>query len=88
MEKTFDIVAYTYQADTYCPECIVKVMNWSPMADRASAEMALDDIAMVAGIDRYNETAFDSNNFPKVVSRGEFSGIRRDFCGGCNKEIP
>ena len=76
MEKTYDydIVAYIYQADTYCPECIVKVMNWSPMADRASAEMALDDIAMVAGIDRYNETTFDSQqHYPKSIVYSLFS---------------
>lgn len=91
--KAYDIVAYTYRADTYCLECIRKEMmreldaiSLYPEFD--NAEFALDEMAKIAKVNRGDESSFDSGNFPKVVFRDQFSGIRRDFCGGCNREIP
>ena len=85
MARLDDIVGYTYRADMYCPDCIVKKMNWTPMEDRASAELALDDMADVAGIDRYNERTFDSDNFPKIIFRDMTSWQNPERCGNCGQ---
>ena len=68
MAHATDIVAYTYKADIYCPDCIITQVNHSPIAGLLeNAEAALDVFAKVRGIDRYDEHSYDSDEFPKVI---------------------
>ena len=72
------IVGYTYRAENYCPDHIVAQLTANPgNADHATAEIGggdtgtvedhLDLLARLAGIDRHDEYAFDSGDFPKVI---------------------
>ena len=95
------IVAYTFQADTHCVRCIVKVLpagdgqpfdGWALAegADPMSTEANLSEIAAAFGIDREDESSFDSGDFPKVVfadsvnsSTGEDGRVDYEHCGTC-----
>lgn len=71
------IIAYTYDADIFCPPCLTKRVGW-PGAD---AETLLDTLAKRKGIDRYDEYSFDGGDFPKVVFDGSHE------CGECGDTI-
>jgi hypothetical protein len=77
----WDIVAYTYKADMYCPEHIVPLVaaDLSLAAPQMETEGALDILAGESGIDRYDEYSFDSGDFPKVVFRDQIGEY--DTCG-------
>ncbi len=47
----------------------------------ADVETALDFIAKLQGIDRYDEATYDSEDFPKVVFRDQVEDD--DVCGIC-----
>jgi len=90
--KAWDIVGYTYAADTYCPDCIIGAL---PMGDGQafdgwatsvpmSVEDNLNEIAFAFGIDRMDERSFDSSDFPKVVFQ---SSVEDDICTTCGQEI-
>lgn len=90
-----DIVAYTFQADTYCPDCIIDQLPTGPdqafdgwavaPSVRMSVEDNLTEIAAAFQIDRFDESSFDSGDFPKVVfdSQVEFT----EYCGSCGSEL-
>ena len=82
LTKAFDeIVAYTYQADIYCPECVLEVMDYEPRNRNTNSvedylsicygvvEDYLNEIASDPSypINRSDEYSFDSDIFPKVV---------------------
>lgn len=99
MTHATDIVAYTYNADIYCPDCIIDVLptgegqafdGWA-LAEGA-APMAVEDnlseIAVAFGIDRHDEKSFDSGDFPKVIfADSVWNSADREFCGQCHEEI-
>jgi hypothetical protein len=86
-----DIAAYDYKADRYCAACAVQHMKntlsaaeWEryrqsdwPVTDEAD----LDVMAEIRGIDREDESTFDSDDFPKVVFRDMLQ--EDDRCGSC-----
>lgn len=80
MKKAWDVVGYTYQADVYHGECLPL---WLPASE--SVEDALDQLARDTGIDRYDETTYDSGYFPKVV----FDSMIEDaeYCRECGDEL-
>lgn len=89
------IVGYTFNADIYCPRCIVEVLptgegqafdGWA-LADGVSVptEVNLDEIAAAFGIDRYDERTFDSGDFPKVVFAD--AAEDGDRCGQCGLDL-
>jgi len=91
-----DVIAYMYRADIYGPECILSQLptgegeafdGWAlaPGADPEPVEVSLDVIAQAFGIDRYDETTFDSGDFPKVVFRDQLESY--DECGNCGREL-
>lgn len=93
---TTDIVAYTLNADLYCPDCVLDVLptgegqaydGWAlaPGADPMTTEANLDEIAAAFGIDREDEHTFDSNEFPKVVFGDQVESD--DHCGSCGEVI-
>lgn len=82
MASVTDVVAYTYKADEYCPDCIKTMYNG--LGDHLStAEQVLDIAAKLACIDRYDERTYNSGDFPKVIFRGQIEGKRH--CGSCSE---
>lgn len=81
MGKSFDIVGYTFKGASYCPEHIVEAVTsteeydgWA-LADRITmpVEDNLNEIAAAFGIDRQDESSFDSDEFPKVIFRDQLN---------------
>lgn len=63
------IVGYVFQASIYCPKCAGNIGrtfggSWTT---KSTTEEILDNAARYIGVDRTDETSFDSSEFPKVV---------------------
>lgn len=77
MVRATDIVAYTFNADEYDPDCVVhELLNLYrrrpgsprlPHPGEGDTETQLDVIATWLGINRQDERSYDSGDFPKVV---------------------
>ena len=87
---SFDtIVAYTYRTEILCPTCTTAAVAEAqgvnlPMAG-VGQESWLTFMSECLGIDRMDESAFDSGDFPKVIfPYGVTDGER---CGGCLEEL-
>lgn len=95
MQKSFDIVGYTFNADQFCPNCIIDMLptgegeefdGWKLAAEvKMSVEDNLSEIAYAFSIDREEETSFDSSEFPKVIFNGMASSD--DMCGYCHTSL-
>ena len=89
MAHSHDIVGYTFRADLYCPGCTLRVLHGSPTGEppiaAMSYEMHLDIVARLWGVDRYDETSYDSGEFPKVAFRDMTTS--GDRCGRCGEEL-
>jgi len=89
--KAWTVVGYTFNADTYCPDCIVGVLptgegeafdGWTLASGVSmSTEDNLSEIAYAFQIDRMDESSFDSGEFPKVIFASDAS--ESDTCGQC-----
>lgn len=92
-----DVIAYTFAADIYCPQCINVVVEndtrydgWqlSPvdgLRPIMATEANLDEIAAAFGIDRADEWSFDSDDFPKVVFDSQIQ--ENEHCGECHEDL-
>lgn len=89
-----DIAGYVYRADIYCPDCILEKLptgpgeafdGWADATGSMTAEQNLSELAAAFGIDRDEETTFDSDDFPKVVFADQIDG---DSCGHCCEVLP
>jgi hypothetical protein len=81
-----DVIAYTYNADTYCPHCVAVAFERTEGPSLFDgAEAILDARATEAGIDRYAEETFDSGDFPKVVFASMVEGDEN--CGSCHSRL-
>jgi hypothetical protein len=88
-----DIVGYTFCADNLCAACTVAAVAADPRYDgwalapgvRMSAEDNLIQIAAAFGVNRDDESSFDSGDFPKVI----FASMAEDSetCGNCGTEL-
>jgi hypothetical protein len=87
--RATDVVAYTYQADIYHPECVLALMADQGMTapEGFDTEEALDYLAghFFPSVDRYDEYSFDSDDFPKVVFSSQVEDT--EWCGGCGDEV-
>jgi hypothetical protein len=85
-----DIVAYTYQAANWHPACLISVMvaggDLSPAARDMSVERVLDQHAGAIGIDREDESSFDSDDFPKVVFSSQVEDPE-EICSYCEDSL-
>jgi hypothetical protein len=87
------IVAYDYQATTYCWGCMREIaMRWpgaptEAEAEHMSTEDILDVIANRRGIDRYDERSFDSGEFPKVIFENQACDELHEHCGDCTDDL-
>lgn len=90
VRKSFDIAAYTYQAELLCGGCIVKAtVKTKTLRDElvtpADIEGWLDWLAKSVRVDRRDEGSFDSDDFPKVVF---VDGLQHgEKCGSCGEEL-
>jgi len=84
----WDIVGYVYNADIYCEDCIAAMFERED-EDAPSifdgAETILDDEARRRGIDRDDESSYDSNDFPKAILASEVEGD--EYCGKCLEKL-
>jgi hypothetical protein len=83
------IAGYIYQADILCDECARVLgikqaqaagssMSWG---DCGTAEQTLGEWASLEGIQRLDESTFDSDDFPKVILSYQVEGC--EICGEC-----
>lgn len=79
MAHSTDIVAYQYKGDLWAPEYIVGQLTTNPghvghgeqPMDTENLEAHLNLLARIKGIDRHDESSYDSDEFPKVVFRDQ-----------------
>lgn len=95
--KPRTVVGYTYQADTYCPSCTASRVTANPgdaahgvrppLHRRTSeqAEAVIASAARIKGIDRTDETSYDSGDFPKVIVADQVEASER--CGLCGTAL-
>lgn len=92
MSHPTDLIAYTYRADHWHPECVVAAL-WlegraSPAAFDMDPEDVLRQVAGAEGIDYGNEHSYDSGDFPKpVFADTGLSELHDDVCGGCLRPV-
>lgn len=90
MAHATDIVAYSFNAELICPPCIAQAYRGY---QGTTAEEVLDNAANWEGVDRTDETTFDSSLdmagitlvFPKVVFRDHL--VEDDTCGKCRESL-
>lgn len=80
--KSWTIVAYTYQAANMCPACIHRIFMGD---DESTTEVVLDGSARYLGVNREDETSFDSGDFPKVVFADQVES--NEACDACGELI-
>lgn len=93
MVKGWDIVAYTFQADTWCPGCVREYATaqinflgkFYVDTEDMSTEGVIGHWADAVGIDRDDEHSYDSGDFPKVVFASSVEDT--EHCGQCGQEI-
>lgn len=91
--KGWDTVAYTFQADIWCPDCMrtyaeaqVRFLNkFYVDMEGMCVEGIVGHWADAAGIDCNDESSYDSDDFPKVVFQSDVEDV--EHCGQCGEEI-
>ncbi len=92
MGRFNEIVGYVWQADTWCTDCINPLGEVVTDGGIIDSERFLD---LVAGLintlgtvpfDRYDESTYDSGDFPKVIFSDEECD-HRVWCCRCDQEI-
>ncbi len=89
--NSWQIVAYTYQAEILCPGCTQKKVyathldSLSPAAQDLTPEVMLDQLAEYLLLDREEEHGFDSDDFPKLVLASQVD--EAEDCGECGEAI-
>jgi hypothetical protein len=83
--RSDEIAAYTYQADIYCPACLIETMIADGIAAPATRDMPTDDVleqcAGALAIDRHDDTTYDTSEFPNLFS----TGSPDDTCTSCHQ---
>lgn len=89
--KAWTVVGYTYAYETLCPACTLSALptgpgeafdGWHDATESLSAEDNLTELAAAFGINREDESSYDSGDFPKVIFS---SDSESDECGGCGE---
>jgi hypothetical protein len=83
-----DIVAYTFQAETLCPACVLdRIPEARELSDNSPAmdtEAVLHAVAVSHGIDWEDEYSYDSDEFPKVIFASQ---IEDERCSDCSETL-
>jgi len=95
MPKSSDIIGYTFNAENFCPDCIIEVLptgegeafdGWQLGAGvQMSTEDNLTEIAHAFQISRTAEHTFDSSEFPKVIFDSMIGDTEE--CACCGREL-
>ena len=87
-----DIVAYQFQADLVCPDCVVPLLfelfgQPHPRAPHFTTEAKLGVLAKLVGINYRDEHSYDSDEYPKPVLYNQpyLEGGAR--CSVCHAEL-
>lgn len=87
------IVGYTFDAEILCPTCVLSALptgpgqafdGWADLSDQP-VEQSLSELAIAFGIDRTDESTFDSSEFPKVIFASSVDGD--EPCDGCGTDL-
>lgn len=91
MSSSYTIVGFTYQGDLHCIDCVSELVAkaidktgivFIGRQDWETTDEYLDRAAPFLGVrDRYDETTFDSDTFPKVVFADQVEDTIT--CGTC-----
>lgn len=84
--KAWEIVGYVYSADIWCVECMATkavtiFRNAGGKVESISTESNLNSAALYMGIDRHDESSFDSDEFPKVIFASDATDEECTICG-------
>lgn len=88
-----DIVGYTFNAENVCCDCGREIAKQGTLdagaatswGELGTAENILGEWALLIGLDREDETSFDSGYFPKRLYRGQDTPGER--CGRCHMKL-
>lgn len=90
MAHSTDIVGYTFQAENLCLDCAhsLSVRLFREAGGKVESmlvETNLDAAATYLGIDRHDESTFDSGDFPKVIFDSQVED--GETCGACGEPL-
>lgn len=93
--STITPVAYQYDTELYCPDCILATLG--EHQGSTDTESALNVAAHNKGIDRHREEMYDSGDFPKAVfdvarclwcaTMDVHRECEPECCCGCGEEL-
>lgn len=91
--KSWEIAGYTFRAANYHPGCLLEVMPFGPgeafdgwrTTSLITVEENLDELAAAFGVNRQNESSFDSGDFPKVIFADSVEDDEE--CGKCGEPL-
>lgn len=83
MAKGDDIAGYTWKAENLCLSCITDQLSPCPQGN--TNEEKLDYLAEFFGVNRNDETSFDSEDFPKPIFISELD--TENECSRCGAEL-
>lgn len=72
-------IAYAYEADLYCPECMANVAIAFGASPLGGPEAVIASWAELAKVDHMDEGSYDSGDFPKA----SFHAEDIEHCGRC-----
>lgn len=87
--KSYAIVGYTFNTENYCTEDIREMFVTSAGFTApafATTEDVLDSVATNMGIDRSDESSYDSSDFPKVIFASQIESDE-EYCGNCHESL-
>ena len=92
MAQYGDVVAYQFQADLVCPDCVVPLLfdlyrQPFPRAPHVTTEAKLGVLARRIGIDYRDVHSYDSDQFPKAVLYGQPYLEAGATCSVCHAEL-
>jgi len=79
------VVGYSYKAENLCPDCILGDDAVTKIGFVFSVEGVLDVVAGFMGINREDESSFDSGDFPKVIFPDQVQADEK--CAKCGYEL-
>lgn len=87
-----DVVAYTFNADTHHPTCVLIALGYSQRtAETLAVEDELDALAEDRSVNRMDQHSFDSEHFPKVIFESDLEPCYEDgrpySCGTCGQNL-
>jgi hypothetical protein len=86
--KSYTIVGYTFNTENYCVDCTREMFtpeNLTIPAD-ASTEGVLEAASLARGINRLDESSYDSSEFPKVIFASQIESDE-EYCGNCHESL-